>query len=68
MLVFGSSVLSLHYHTALLCWVTLTIFGGMYHIVPMLIWIEKYGGKIGKEKIPSVKEMYDEKHANNVFG
>jgi len=67
MLVFGSSVLSLHYHTALLGWVTLTIFGGMYHIVPMLIWIEKYSGKIGKEKIPTVKEMYDEKHANNAF-
>lgn len=67
MLLFNIPLKQLHYHIALLGWITLTIFGGMYHIVPMLIWIEKYSGKIGKEKIPSVKEMYDEKHANNVF-
>jgi len=67
MLVFNIPFKQLHYHIALLGWVTLTIFGGMYHIVPMLIWIEKYSSKIGKEKIPTVKEMYDEKHANTVF-
>ena len=61
------SFLSLHYHIALIGFVTLTIFGGMYHVIPMLVWINKYSSKIGKERVPSVKELYNEREADYIF-
>lgn len=64
---FKYGFLSLHYHIALVGFVTLTIFGGMYHVVPMLVWINRYSSKIGKERIPSVKELYNANEAGYIF-
>ncbi|MFQ6050799.1 MAG: cbb3-type cytochrome c oxidase subunit I [Candidatus Hydrothermarchaeota archaeon] len=56
-----------HVHLALVGWVSLTIIGGMYHIMPMLVWMEKYGEKLGKEPIPMIKDMYSERLANSIL-
>ncbi|MFQ5800701.1 MAG: cbb3-type cytochrome c oxidase subunit I [Candidatus Hydrothermarchaeales archaeon] len=47
-----------HAHLALIGFVTLTIMGSMYHLVPMLVWMEKYGPKMGKEKVPTIQELF----------
>lgn len=49
---------SAHAHVALLGWVSITIVGAMYHILPMLIWVERYGPKLGLEEVPTMKELY----------
>ncbi len=56
-----------HVHLALIGWVSITIIGGMYHILPMLVWMEKYSEKLGEEPVPMIKDLYSEKLANVVF-
>lgn len=56
-----------HAHLALIGWVSITIVGAMYHLVPMLVWMERYGEKLGKEPVPTMKEMYSERAANAQF-
>lgn len=42
-------------------WIIFSILGYLYKIVPFLWWTHKYADKIGKEKVPTLKEMIDEK-------
>ncbi|MBI5253155.1 MAG: cbb3-type cytochrome c oxidase subunit I [Euryarchaeota archaeon] len=56
-----------HVHLALIGWVSITIVGAMYHLVPMLVWMERYGEKLGKEPVPAIKELYSERAANVQF-
>lgn len=42
-------------------WIIFSIMGYLYKIVPFLWWTHKYSEKIGKEKVPTLKEMIDEK-------
>ncbi|HET7627154.1 MAG TPA: hypothetical protein VFK44_02095 [Bacillales bacterium] len=42
-------------------WISLTILGYLYKIIPFLWWTHKYGTIIGKQKTPSLKEMLHEK-------
>jgi len=56
-----------HVHYILAGWVGLTIVGAMYHIVPMLTWLEKYSQKAGKEKVPLINELYNRKLAKTLF-
>jgi cbb3-type cytochrome oxidase subunit 1 len=55
-----------HVHLAMLGWISLTIFGGMYHVIPMLAWAgmtEK-----GVQPLPSTfKELYSEKLSWIIF-
>ena len=37
------------------------IVGQMYKILPFLTWYHKYSSKAGIEKVPMLKEMYNEK-------
>ncbi|MFN4110850.1 MAG: hypothetical protein ACK4G1_01135, partial [Ignavibacteria bacterium] len=39
------------------------IVGQMYKIVPFLVWYHKYGSKAGLEKVPMLKDMFNEKFA-----
>ncbi len=39
------------------------IVGQMYKIVPFLVWYHKYGSKVGLEKVPMLKDMFNEKLA-----
>ncbi|WHY84395.1 hypothetical protein QNH39_17230 [Neobacillus novalis] len=45
----------------LLLWIVLSIVGYLYKIVPFLWWTYKYSKEIGKNKVPSLKEMMNEK-------
>lgn len=39
------------------------IVGQMYKIVPFLVWYHKYSSKVGIEKVPMLKDMFNEKIA-----
>ncbi|MEE9594103.1 MAG: cbb3-type cytochrome c oxidase subunit I [Candidatus Hydrothermarchaeales archaeon] len=60
-------LLSAHAHLASMGFVTLTIMGATYHLIPMLVWMTRYSDKLGKEKVPSIAEMFDQRLANIQF-
>lgn len=47
--------------------VGIAIVGMLYKITTFLVWTERYAPKIGKEKVPTLKEMLPEKRANIGF-
>jgi cbb3-type cytochrome oxidase subunit 1 len=49
-----------HAHLALIGFVSLTIIGAMYHLTPMLVWMEKYGPKLGKEEVPNIQDLFSQ--------
>src|SRR5690625_158044 len=51
----------------IMCWIIFSILGYLYKIVPFLWWTHKYSGKIGKENVPTLKEMIDEKRSVILF-
>jgi cbb3-type cytochrome oxidase subunit 1 len=61
------SLIWTHAHLALIGFVTLTIMGAMYHLVPMLVWMEKYGPKMGKEKVPNIQDLFSQKVASLIL-
>jgi cbb3-type cytochrome oxidase subunit 1 len=62
-----TGLLSAHAHLTSIGFVTLTIMGAMYHLVPMLVWMTRYSKKLGKEPVPAIAEMYDQSSANVQF-
>lgn len=48
-------------------YLSMLIVGQMYKIVPFLVWYHKYSGKVGIEKVPVLKEMFNEKFAGYGF-
>lgn len=56
-----------HAHLALIGFVTLTIIGATYHLVPMLVWMERYGPKMGKEKVPNIQDLFSKKLAHAIL-
>ncbi|MFV2040766.1 MAG: cbb3-type cytochrome c oxidase subunit I [Candidatus Hydrothermarchaeales archaeon] len=56
-----------HAHLGLLGFVSLTIIGAMYHLVPMLVWMEKYGPKMGKEKVPNIQDLFSKRLAHIIL-
>ena len=47
--------------------VSFIIVGQMYKIVPFLVWYHKYSSKVGLEKVPLLKEMFNDKYAHIGF-
>ncbi len=43
------------------------IMGMMYKIVPFLVWFHKYSDKVGREKVPLLKDMFSERIGNLQF-
>jgi cbb3-type cytochrome oxidase subunit 1 len=56
-----------HAHLSLIGFVTLTIMGAMYHLIPMIVWMEKYGPKMGKEEVPKIQDLFSQTVANAVL-
>jgi hypothetical protein len=54
-------------YTYLLLWIVLSIVSYLYKIVPFLWWTYKYSKQIGKSKVPSLKEMMNEKIVTPLF-
>ncbi|GAB4291866.1 MAG: hypothetical protein Kow0098_11460 [Ignavibacteriaceae bacterium] len=48
-------------------YISMLIVGQMYKIVPFLVWYHKYSSKVGLEKVPVLKEMFNEKFAQYEF-
>ncbi|WP_088049729.1 hypothetical protein [Virgibacillus dakarensis] len=48
-------------------WIIFSILGYLYKIVPFLWWTYKYSERIGKEKVPTLKDMVNEKVAVILF-
>lgn len=48
-------------------YLSMLIVGQMYKIVPFLVWYNKYSSKVGLEKVPMLKEMYNERTAHYGF-
>lgn len=47
--------------------ISMLIVGQMYKIVPFLVWYHKYSSKVGIEKVPMLKDMFNEKSAQVGF-
>ncbi|MDS0477497.1 hypothetical protein [Natrinema sp. 1APR25-10V2] len=37
------------------------VIGSLYHIVPFIIWIERYSDRLGFEKVPMIDDLYDDR-------
>lgn len=55
-----------HVHLVL-GWIALTMVGALYHIVPMLTWMEKYSARAAMEKVPLISELYNRRLARALF-
>ncbi len=44
-------------------YLSMLIVGQMYKIVPFLVWYHKFSSKVGLEKVPMLKDMFNEKYA-----
>ncbi|MDX8364511.1 hypothetical protein [Cytobacillus sp. IB215665] len=51
----------------IITWIVLSIMGYLYKIVPFLWWTHRYSKEIGKESVPSLKEMINEKMSIPTF-
>lgn len=40
---------------------SMLILGQMYKIVPFLVWLHTFSDKVGKERVPMLKEMFSER-------
>ena len=43
--------------------VGLVVFGTLYHVVPFLVWVERYSDRLGREPVPMVDDLYDRRLA-----
>lgn len=46
---------------AILGWISMSIVGYLFKIFPHLVWLRKYGNKVGLEPVPSMEGMVDER-------
>jgi len=63
----GRNIGLAHAHLALVGFVSITIIGAMYHLVPLLVWTEKYASRMGTEKVPTIKDLYSESQGIRIF-
>lgn len=49
------------------CWIIFSVLGYLFKIVPFLWWTHKYANRVGKEKVPMLKEMVDDKLGHFLF-
>ncbi len=65
--IFPLNLRIVHINLALIGVLTNTIIGAMYHILPFLVWWETYAGKVGLEKVPLLKDLFNESFARTSF-
>ena len=62
-----AGLIVVHTHLALVGWVAVTIIGAMYHLVPMLVWMERWGDKLGQEGVPLLTDLFSKKTGDRIF-
>ncbi len=64
----GHSRLQLAYAVmALAGWLGLTTLGQLYKIVPFLVWTHRFAPRMGKEKVPLLKDLFPQRLATAGF-
>ncbi|MBI2955446.1 MAG: hypothetical protein HYY30_14120 [Chloroflexi bacterium] len=58
------NLVPIHVHLGLIGFVTMTIVGAMYHVVPFVVWWEVYAPKLGYEEVPLLKQLFSERLAH----
>jgi len=43
------------------------VLGTLYHIVPFIVWVERYSDRVGLEAVPTVEDLYDDRVATADF-
>ncbi|MFW6448013.1 MAG: hypothetical protein ACOC0X_00570 [Halobacteriota archaeon] len=43
------------------------IMGTLYHVIPFIVWVERYSDRLGFERVPMVDDLYLERVANADF-
>jgi uncharacterized membrane protein len=46
-------------HLLVLGVVGFVLLGTLYHVLPFLVWVERYSDRIGLESVPTVDDLYD---------
>ncbi|RQG99955.1 hypothetical protein [Natrarchaeobius oligotrophus] len=44
------------------------VVGSLYHVVPFIVWLERYSDRIGFEPVPTVDDLYDGRLERADFG
>ncbi|WP_235920869.1 hypothetical protein [Natronorubrum halalkaliphilum] len=44
------------------------VVGSLYHIVPFIIWMERYSDRLGFEQVPMIDDLYDDRLERVDFG
>ncbi|MFB6233558.1 MAG: hypothetical protein ABEH61_04800 [Haloarculaceae archaeon] len=44
------------------------ILGTLYHIVPFIVWVDRYSDKLGYEQVPMIDDLYSDRLATVDFG
>lgn len=60
-------LVSLHANGLIFGFFFFLVAGAVYHIVPLLVWWKLYATKIGSEKVPSLKELFDKRILENTL-
>lgn len=62
-----SSVIGPLIYAYIMLWIVLSIVGYLFKIVPFLWWTFKYSKEMGKQSVPTLKEMMNEKLVPPLF-
>lgn len=54
---FGSRLAFMYGFLALIGWVSLTVVGMLYKIIPFLVWYHAYSSKVGREPVPTLQDL-----------
>ncbi len=50
-------------HLLVLGAIGFVVFGTLYHIVPFIVWVDRYSDRVGLEPVPMVDDLYDDRLA-----
>lgn len=64
----SAQVMTLFGFLFFIAWLSQTVIGYAYKIVPFLVWNERYAEKVGREPVPLLKDMVNERLIQWVLG
>lgn len=44
------------------------VVGSLYHVVPFIVWLERYSDRVGLERVPAIDDLYDRRLATTDLG
>ena len=44
------------------------VLGTLYHVVPFIVWLDRYSDRLGLEQVPMIDDLYDDRLASVSFG